>query len=128
MKKILLLLLGLTLFASCQKLDDNGDLGGNWKMLLLEDFERDTVINTRMDNRFWAIQLRLLQLTGEIHGGKGYFQHVGDSLYVQMVYLPADCKYYGLYNPKDDRVEVVHLDGKKMILKSKYVKLDFMRF
>ena len=69
-----------------------------------------------------------MQLTGGVAGGKGYFQHVGDSLYVQMVYLPADCKYYGLYNPKDERFEVVHLDGKKMILKSKYVKLDFMRF
>ena len=37
MKKILFLLLGITLFASCQKKDDNGDLGGNWKLLQIED-------------------------------------------------------------------------------------------
>lgn len=128
MKKILFFLSCMLLLASCQKLDDNGDLGGNWKMLQLEEFERDTVIDTRQDDRFWAIQLDLMQLTGGHTEGKGRFQHVGDSLYVQMIYIPVNYRYYGLYNPKDDRFEVIHLDRKKMILKSKYVKLDFRKF
>lgn len=125
MRKILFLLLGITFFASCQKLDENGDLGGNWKLLQIEEFERDTIINTKEYDRFWAIQLKLIQVS---NNGMGRFQHVGDSLYVQMIYMPSKAKEIGLYNPTDERFEVVHLDRKKMILKSKFVELNFRKF
>ena len=81
MKKIIFLLLGIALFASCQKEDDNGDLGGNWKLTQIEDFATDSIIDKRMEDRFWAIQLDLIQ----IGNGKGRFQHVNDSLFVQMI-------------------------------------------
>ena len=124
MKKIVFLLLGVMLAVSCQKLDDNGDLGGNWKLLQIEEFERDTIINTKMDDCFWAIQLDLLQIGYNF----GRFYHIGDSLIVQMINVPYNSKKYGLYNPKNDRFGVIHLDRKKMILKSKYAELDFRKF
>lgn len=129
MKKILFLLLGIVLLASCQKKDDNGDLGGNWKLLQIEDFENDTIINTKEYDRFWAIQLDLMQVT---QVGLGRFQHIGDSLFVQMIYVTdkpiSRFKDVGMYTPENERYGVVHLDRKRMILRSKYAELDFRKF
>ena len=124
MKKIIFLLLGITLFASCQKEDDNGDLGGNWKLTQIEDFENDKIIDKKMEDRFWAIQLDLIQ----IGNGKGRFQHVNDSLFVQMIYKTSKPEEYGLYDQKNARYGVEHLSRKRMVLRSKYAELKFRKF
>ena len=124
MKKIIFLLLGITLFASCQKEDDNGDLGGNWKLTQIEDFENDKIIDKKMEDRFWAIQLDLIQ----IGNGKGRFQHVNDSLFVQMIYKTNEPEEYGLYDQENARYGVEHLSRKSMVLRSKYAELKFRKF
>lgn len=125
MKRIVYILLSVALFVSCQKADKNGDLDGFWKLLQIEEFESNTITDTKEVDRFWSVQLDLMTTTGN---GKGRFQHVGDSLYVQMIQVPSKPREVGLYNPKDERFEVIHLSAKKMILRSEYVELNFRKF
>lgn len=136
-KKILYIFLFAVVVSSCQKADDNGDLGGFWKLLKIEDFTSATTIDTKEYKRFWSIQLRVLATSSEddnsysyAYGGKGRFQHVGDSLYVQMITISpsSDLKKVGLYNPKDERFEIVHLNRDKMILRSDSALLEFRKF
>lgn len=125
MKRIIYILLALSLFSSCQKADKNGDLDGFWKLLQIEDFAENQIVDTREEDRFWSVQLDLMTTTG---GGKGRFQYIGDSLFVQMIYIPSNHRMVGLYNPKDERFGVVHLSSKKMILQSKDALLEFRKF
>ena len=124
MKKIVFIIMATLLFSSCQKEDENGDLGGWWKMLEIEKVATGVVEDTRNDDRFWAIQLDLMT----IGGSYGRFQHVGDSLFVQMIHIPSTPKKYGLYNPKNERFGVRHLDRNGMILQSDSVVLKFRKF
>lgn len=137
MKKIIYIFLAVFLASSCQKADDNGDLGGFWKLLKIEEYATDTIVDTKEYKRFWSIQLNLLATTSEdddsynyAYGGKGRFQHVGDSLFVQMITVSekTDLKKVGLYNPYDERFEVVMLNEDKMILRSEYALLEFRKF
>lgn len=125
MKKIIYILLCTTLFASCQKADDNGDLGGWWKLLQIEEVNNDTIIDKSNEDSFWAIQLRMITTKD---GGKGRFQHIGDSLFVQMKQMPKDSKASGLYNPENERFGINKLTNKRMILQSEEVVLTFRKF
>ena len=125
MKRLIYILLCTTLFASCQKADDNGDLGGFWKLLQIDEIASDTIIDKRNEDRFWAIQLKMITTN---NGGKGRFQHTGDSLFVQMLQKPADTKAVGLYNHEDERFEVIILNRNSMVLRSKDAVLTFRKF
>ena len=125
MKKALYIILCATLLTSCQKADDNGDLGGWWKLLQIEELEDGTIIDKSNEDCFWAIQLRLLVTN---NGGKGRFQHIGDSLFIQLQDIPLDSKAVGFYNPKNERFGVNTLTGKRMILQSEKVVLKFRKF
>lgn len=124
MKKVIFLLLSMALFVACQKEDDNGDLGGNWKLLQIEDFASGSIIDKKNEDRFWAVQLDLIQ----IGNGRGRFQHVNDSLFVQMIRKTSNPEHYGLYDQNDSRYSVEHLSRKSMILRSKYAELKFRKF
>lgn len=124
MKKIIFILLGITMLVSCQKEDKNGDLGGFWKLMQIELSESDSVINKKQESYFWSIQLELIQ----IGDGKGRFQHVGDSLYVQMIIMPKKPEEYGLFNPGNERFGVIHLDRSRMVLRSMDATLTLKKF
>jgi hypothetical protein len=125
MKRIIYILLCTTLFVSCQKADDNGDLGGWWKLLKIEEPLNDTIIDKSQEDRFWAIQLRMI--TTE-NGGKGRFQHIGDSLFIQMIQKPINAKEFGLYTPENERFSVNKLTNRSMILQSDSAILTFRKF
>ena len=125
MKKTIYILLCATFLTSCQKADDNGDLGGWWKLLQIEEIEKDSIIDKREEDRFWAIQLRMITTN---NGGKGRFQHIGDSLFIQMLQKPFSGKDVGMYNSDDERFEVKKLEKKSMILQSNEVVLTFRKF
>ena len=137
MKKIIYIFLVVVLASSCQKTDDNGDLGGFWKLLKIEEYATDTIVDTKEYKRFWSIQLDVLATSSEDddsynynYGGKGRFQHIGDSLFVQMITVSSksDLKKVGLYNPEDERFGVVLLNRDNMILRSKDALLEFRKF
>ena len=94
-------------------------------MLQIEELENDTIIDKREQDCFWAIQLRMITTK---NGGKGRFQHTGDSLFIQMLQKPADCKEVGMYNGGDERFGVNKLTKKSMILQSDKVILTFRKF
>ena len=125
MKRLIYILLCSTLITSCQKADDNGDLGGFWKLLQIDEIANDTIIDKRNEDRFWAIQLKMITTN---NGGKGRFQHTGDSLFVQMLQRPADPKAVGLYNHEDERFEVIILTRNSMVLRSKDAVLTLRKF
>ena len=129
MKKAIYTLLCTVLLASCQKADDNGDLGGFWKLLQIEELGKDTIIDKSNEDCFWAIQLRMITANTE-RGviAKGRFQHVGDSLFIQMIQKPTDCRGVGMYNPENERFGVNKLTGKRMILQSDEIRLTFRKF
>ena len=125
MKRILYTLLCITLFASCQKADDNGHLGGWWKLIRIEEQHNDTIIDKSQEDRFWAIQLKMITTNNR---GKGRFQHIGDSLFVQMIQKPSNGKDVGLYTPENERFSVNKLTNKNMILQSDSAILTFRKF
>ena len=124
MKRTIYLLLTMFLFISCQKEDKNGDLGGFWKLQQIEDFGKDIIVDKRNEDRFWAIQLDLIQ----IGTGKGRFQHVRDSLFIQMIYKTHKAEEYGLYNQENARYGVEHLSRNSMILRYEDKELTFRKF
>lgn len=129
MKKALYIILSAALLASCQKADDNGDLGGFWKLLQIEELKNDSCIDKSGEDCFWAIQLRMI--TANRNGGvigKGRFQHIGDSLFVQMIQKPGNGKSVGLYSPDNERFCVNRLTSKSMVLQSNSVILTFRKF
>lgn len=125
MKRLIYIVLGVALLVSCQKEDKNGDLDGFWKLMQIEEVANDSIIVTRDKDLFWSIQLNLLTTT---NGGKGRFQHTGDSLYIQMIHTPMNAREIGMYNPKNERFGVQHLDRNGMVLQSKDVVLTFRKF
>ena len=129
MKKALYIILSAALLASCQKADDNGDLGGFWKLLQIEELKNDTIIDKREESCFWAIQLKMITANkdGKVIG-KGRFQHTGDSLFVQMIQKPGNGKSVGLYSPDNERLFVNMLTSKSMVLQSNSVILTFRTF
>lgn len=126
MKRTAYILLVTILLFSCQKADHNGDLGGFWKLLRIEKAEDNSVIDTRDEDRFWSFQLNMTQIGGQ----KGYFQHVGDSIYIQLKTAQAttDLSEFGIYTPLDERLKVLHLERSKMILRSQKATLTFRKF
>ena len=129
MKKIILILLATATFIACQKEDDNGDLGGFWKLLEIEEVNSTTPINVADESRFWCIQLDLLEIRlSQYDRHYSGFQHVGDSLFVQTINDNTDLSAYGIYNNSNERYGVLHLNSKSMVLRSKYAKLTFRKF
>lgn len=129
MKKIILILLATATFIACQKEDDNGDLGGFWKLLEIEEVNSTTPINVADESRFWCIQLDLLEIRlSQYDRHYSRFQHVGDSLFVQTINDNTDLRAYGIYNNNNERYGVLHLNRKSMVLRSKYAKLTFRKF
>ena len=60
MRKIIFLLLAMVAFTACQKEDENGDLGGFWKLLQINEANADAPIDVTEESRFWGIQLNLI--------------------------------------------------------------------
>lgn len=119
----------LLFIVSCQKADDNGDLGGFWKLLEIEYVADGSKKNLREKSLFMAVQLELMELRGN---GSHYarFQHCGDSLFIQMIGGNAEenlLDSFGM-NGQEQRFFVQKLTSKQMILKSEYSKLQFKKF
>ena len=125
MKKAIYILLCTALLASCQKADNNGALGGWWKLLQIEELKNDTIIDKSNEDCFWAIQLTMITT---FNGGKGHFQHIGDSLFIQMQRPPSNGKETGMYSPENERFGINRLTSKRMELQSTEVRLTFRKF
>jgi hypothetical protein len=130
MKKILFLLFIATTFVACQKEDQNGDLGGFWKIMEIEEHATGTTTYLTDKSHFWGIQLDLLEIR-KSDANRHYFrfQHTGDSLFVQKITnQEADMRLWGIYDNNDERFGVLHLNDKSMILNSRNARITFRSF
>lgn len=110
--------------ASCQKEDDNGDLGGFWKLLQIE-YTDSITIDTKEENLFWGIQLKLIEIDEHL----GRFQHTGDSLYIQMIDTKSNALIeYGILDATNERFAIERLNRNSMQLKSTTARLRFRKF
>lgn len=129
MKMLYALLLFLFLVVSCQKADDNGELGGFWKLLDIEYVASGDKIDCRENSFFMAVQLDLMQLRGN---GSHYarFQHRGDSLFIQMIGADADEQLLASMgmDGQEQRFYVRKLTDKSLVLESLYSVLSFRKF
>ena len=129
MKMLYALLLFLFLVVSCQKADDNGELGGFWKLLDIEYVASGDKIDCRENSCFMAVQLDLMQLRGN---GSHYarFQHRGDSLFIQMIGDDADEQLLASMgmDGQEQRFYVRKLTDKSLVLESLYSVLSFRKF
>lgn len=129
MKMFFASLLFLFLVASCQKADDNGELGGFWKLLDIEYVASGDKIDCRENSCFMAVQLDLMQLRGN---GSHYarFQHRGDSLFIQMIGADADEQLLASMgmDGQEQRFYVRKLTDKSLVLESLYSVLSFRKF
>ena len=128
-KLIFAFLLSFVFVTSCQKADDNGNLGGFWKLLEIEYVADGSIKDLRQKSYFMSLHLDLMELRGN---GSHYarFQHSGDSLFIQMIGGDADTKLldsFGL-NGQEQRFFVQKLNDKSLIIKSVYSKLQFKKF
>lgn len=128
-KYIFILMLGALLAVGCQKEDENGDLGGFWKLQQIIHSNGDIEI-TKEKNLFWSFQLKLIQIrVSADYEPLGRFQHTGDSLFIQMIDTrPNALQIYGIEDATDMRFAVKHLDRNGMILQSETVELKFRKF
>ena len=128
-KLYLVSLLLLSLVVSCQKADDNGALGGFWKLLEVESVATGEKSDRRPNGCFMSIQLDLMQLRGPA-SRYARFQHSGDSLFVQIIGDDVNerlLKCYGM-SGNEERFFVQKLTGKSLILKSVNSILMFKKF
>ena len=122
-------IIALLTLAACQKEDDNGKLGGYWKIVQIDDFASATVTDATQDDRFWGIQLDLLEIrTTPLTAYYYRFRNTGDSLFIKATGHDKDLKAYGVYNNADERYAIEQLTDKRMTLCSKNAKIRFRKF
>ena len=129
MKMLYALLLFLFLVVSCQKADDNGELGGFWKLMDIEYAVSGDKVDCRENSCFMAVQLDLMQLRGN---GSCYarFHHRGDSLFIQMIGADAEEQLLASMgmDGQEQRFYVRKLTDKSLVLESLYSVLSFRKF
>lgn len=52
---------GLAGVSSCEKMDDNGDLGGNWQLISWERLSDGSLVATNADSIFYTFQGKLMK-------------------------------------------------------------------
>ena len=122
-------LMFLFLVVSCQKADDNGELGGFWKLLDIEYVASGEKVDCREKSIFMAVQLDLMELRSD---GSHYarFQYQGDSLFIQILGGNAGSAFLDSFgmNGQEQRFYVRKLNDKSMVLESLYSVLSFKKF
>lgn len=123
------LLMSLLLFTACQKADDNGELGGFWKLMSVETFATGSLNDYSKKSYFLAVQLDLMQFrTFEVNYAR--FQHRGDSLHVQMIgdKLPGNLLSTFGFEAAEQSFFVERLSDNRLVLRTLLSRLTFKKF
>ena len=122
------LIFAILLTVSCQKADDNGELGAFWKLFEVEYHSDASKSDHRQQSLFLAVQLNLMQFScNGLHYAR--FQHQGDSLFIQIIGDADDgfLENFGLDGP-ELRFSIEKLNRNSLVLKSEYSTLYFKKF
>lgn len=131
------MLLFVMSLASCDKVDDNGNLGGMWQLTEWKNVSDGSIVATKTDAIFYSVQLDLMKLSrnndiSTYHLAR--FSHKGDSLFVLKAYSrPLDQEVpltelskYGV--PATGAFAVDKLSSSEMVLRSKESVLRFRKY
>ncbi len=139
MKKIFkytLISLCLAFCCSCDKIDDNGDLGGFWQLTEWKSLPDGQVLATNHDGIYYSVQLDLMGFRGRGASYLSRFSHRNDSLFIGPVYknmgahdeeVPIS-SLAGVGVPATGAFAVQHLTHSKMILRSDEAVLSFRKY
>lgn len=132
----ILTLCTLALCVSCDKLDCNGDLDGNWQLTSWENKTDGSIAATNKDGIYYTVKLELIKIsrTGEPQYYLSRFRQTKDSLILTEVHVspfdslaaPKDMKVFGV--SEDGRFHIDKLDAKKMVLSNSIGILSFRKY
>lgn len=135
--RLSIFLLCATALMSCDKVDDNGDLGGMWQLTEWKNSADGSIVATKQDAIFYSVQLDLMKFSrnndiSNYHLAR--FSHRGDSLFIGKVYARpndnevsiAELSKYGV--PTLGAFAIEELSAKKMVLRSTQAVLRFRKY
>ena len=137
-------------FTSCDlESSDNGDLDGFWHLERIDTLATGRSADLSKLHVFWGIEYKLISARETDYGKESMyfrFEQTNDSLKITKVYLDhghqdkgplggdiplnrvtADLRYYGV-NDIPEGFAKEALNGSKMILRSKTLRLQFRKF
>ncbi len=133
--------------SACDKLPENGDLDGYWQVTEVQfchDGEYDSIVAMKDRKIFWAVQLKLLSITGITNNQSNEtlcrFSHEGDQLWITSMYvhlrsediLIEDSTFSALRDTGIDgnqaQFQVEALDDNRMQLRSDFARILFRKF
>jgi hypothetical protein len=142
MKKIIIyisVIFFLTSIASCElETSGNGDLDGYWHLVTVDTLSTGGTANLKDSVVYWAVQHKLLQLSGTHGRFLLRFNHTADTLALSEPYTydredgdkPVEdatvLKPFGI-NSLNARFLIEKLNGSKMILSNDVVRLYFKK-
>ena len=133
---ILLLVLALAGVASCEKMDDNGDLGGNWQLTSWQRLSDGSVVATNADSIFYTFQGKLMktQRMSQSDFFLATFRTTADSLVMLNIYAspydslvaPSALSAYGV--SPSGRFHFDHLSSSRLVLSTETDRLTFRKY
>lgn len=143
----LFVLIGMgTLLSSCDlERSDNGELDGYWHLVGVDTLETGGHLDLSQQKIFWAVQAKLIHLSGSSEEFYLRFRQTDDSVVVNQPYLDnghqdngtdggdipvSDASVlapYGILH-LEEPFQKEKLTGSRMILKSTALRLDFRKF
>lgn len=146
----IIVLVSVISFSSCElESSKNGDLDGFWHLESIDSLESGQTVDLSKRHVFWGIEHKLIAVRESDFGKSSFyfrFEQTSDSLNITEVFLnhghqdngedggdipqnevTDDLRYYGVNAIPEGFVKEA-LNGSKMILKSKTVRLNFRKF
>lgn len=132
----LLFVLALVGVASCEKMDDNGDLGGNWQLTSWQRLSDGSVVATNADSIFYTFQGKLMktQRMSQSDFFLATFRTTADSLVMLNIYAspydslvaPSALSAYGV--SPSGRFHFDHLSSSRLVLSTETDRLTFRKY
>lgn len=123
-------------FSSCDKMDDNGDLGGNWQLTSWERLSDGAILATNADSIFYTFQGELMktQRMSSLDFFLATFRTTADSLVMLRIYAspydsvvaPSALAEYGV--SPSGRFHFDHLSSSQMVLSTETDRLTFRKY
>lgn len=147
---ILMVLGAMVAFSSCEmESSKNGDLDGFWHLESIDSLENGKCVDLSKKRVFWGVEHKLIAVRESDLGISSFyfrFEQTSDSLKITEVFLnhghqdngedggdipqsevTDDLRYFGVNHIPESFAKEA-LDGSKMVLRSKNLRLNFRKF
>jgi len=135
MKKLLFCLIICPILAACDKMDDNGDLGGYWQLLTWEKQSDGQVVADKTSHIFYCVSRELISMANTATGTTylSTFHRTTDSLFLDATYsVPDTLREVTVLEPfgadETGRFRIVQLTGDRLVLSNTKNVLTFRKY